>query len=206
VTIKIVKYGSGLTETEAYQFGSEPMTAEERAVFDELNDQHTVTGRLKFIERQCIEILEEAGLPTGPSWYERGFANVPWPVARERGFAPDSREGFATKMLADVWSVRECLKRGEHEEVAMTMFFLGYKWAASGIKKRHGSKSRPLQSWRNRDRDIAMAREFLRRRPQETFLSDSALKAHIGAKLKPKPLRRNSAIEAVDRGLQFLSG
>jgi hypothetical protein len=48
------------------------------------------------------------------------------------------------------------------------------------------------------DRDLQMAREFVRRR-QKSGLSDSALMKDIGRKRK---LRRSAAIEAVRRGLK----
>jgi hypothetical protein len=53
------------------------------------------------------------------------------------------------------------------------------------------------------DRDIEMAREFLRRRraTPSAKMSDSALKVGIG---KKKGLKRSAAIEAIDKGLEAL--
>ena len=202
---QIKRSGSGLTETDTYHFDHENMSLEDNEVFERMVAEQTLSGRLAAIEEECISVLVAANLPTGPSAYERGFANHPWEILKHRGFAPDSREGFAARLVGDIIFIRDNLQRGDFERAAMLMFFLGVTWSASRIKGQHGKKSRPIATGRKQGRDIDLAREFLRRREAGTFLSDSALKAEIGARL-PKPLSRSSAIGAVDRGLKILSG
>lgn len=195
--------GSGLTETEALVAEGNLSNAEQ-LLFDEATALHEVEGRLSAIERTCVALLEDRGLPSGPCRYPGGFANEPWYALKAMGYAIDSPEGFAARMLTDVKDVRRYKAQGDGDRAIMHMFYLGAKWAASGIKERHGRKSRPVQPARKINRDVALAREFQRRRPHSRK-SDSALMAEIGASLE-RPLSRSSAIAAVRRGLQILSG
>jgi len=204
VTFKITASGSGLTQTDVYHFDHERMSAEDKVLFNKIVSEQTLAGRLAAIECDSIATLSVAGLPTGPAAYECGFANDPWAIVKHRGFAPDSKEGFAARMLGHIIFVRENLEDGDHERAAMLMFFLGVIWSASSIKERHGSNSRPKEPARKKDRDVEMAREFQRRRDIGTQQSASALKADIGAK-QTRPLRRSSAIAAINRGLKILS-
>jgi hypothetical protein len=58
-----------------------------------------------------------------------------------------------------------------------------------------------------RDRNIYMASEYERRRRTSVAMSDTALKADIGAKLPARfgpPIGRRAAIDAVNRGLEIL--
>ncbi len=208
--VRLSKQGSGLTESDVYHFDAE-LSPEDQQLFDQLTEEQTATGRLSAIEAACVDVLVAAGLPVGPGWYERGFANEPWPVARHRGFAPDCREGFAAKMLGDIHWIRNALGAGDHERAMILMFFLGVKWSASGIKERHASKSRPAQPHRKRARDVSLAQRFLKLKHENgrsaisAQKSDSALMETIGQEEEPS-LKRSAAIAAVKRGLQILSG
>jgi hypothetical protein len=204
MTVKKVSVGSGLTQVDAFRF-EEPLRPDEQALLDSLSAEHKPLGKLAAIERHCIEVLEASKLPT--DWTQTGrTSSAPWPVVRKAGYSPDSSEGFAARMLGDIAAARRALRENDMEEVAMSMFYLGHKWASTSIKRGHGAKSKPERTPRKLTRDVALAREFLRRRDTKLGqISDTELKATIGLEQVPV-LRRNTAIEAINRGLMFLSG
>jgi hypothetical protein len=211
--------GSGLTRTESFVIEGE-LTRAEEAEAVALEAIHTVEGRLNAVERACADVLRTVGLPSSAGNYNcnlsgewevahelrSGWTHTRsvWMIAKLRGFAADSRVGFAARMLEDICLVRERRAAGSEEGALMMMFYLGVKWSASGIKKRHASNSRPIEPARTRERDKAMAQEFQARRAKAR-MSDTALMAEIGLKQTP-PLKRSSAIEAIKRGRQLLSG
>lgn len=212
--------GSGLTATDVIRFQGE-LTPEEQAKLEELAELQNIDRRLEHIIRACAEVLAASALPVCSGHYIVGrdgqwrvsdrlragetYSSSVWIVARQAGFALDSKEGFAARMLDDVTKLKDERASGDHDEALMTAFFLGVKWSAAGIKTRHGSRSRPAEPVRMSARDMSMATEFKRRRAANTTRSDSALKADIGKEQVP-PLKRSAAIDAVNRGLQLLSG
>jgi hypothetical protein len=201
------------------------LTECEQEVLAQLGSEYGIEGRLARIEHACVVILDKAGLPTKCGNYEcdttgnwravgstepkllgaRLRTDRPWTIAQRRGFSIDSLVGFASRMVLDIAEIRHGREHQKHDDVALGMYFLGVKYEASRIKEQHGTNSRPIKPARTRDRDIGLAREFIQRKSAGTNLSDSALKQDIGAK-QSRPLKRSSSIEAIDRGLQVLSG
>jgi type IV secretory pathway TraG/TraD family ATPase VirD4 len=68
-------------------------------------------------------------------------------------------------------------------------------------QKRNLEKNRRQRCQPKRDRDMQMAREFLRRR-KTSHLSNSALKAEIG---RANSLRRSASIDGINSGLKLLT-
>jgi hypothetical protein len=68
------------------------------------------------------------------------------------------------------------------------------------LRRRENKGGRPTENARDRE----LAREFLRRRKAGATVSDSALKAAIGARSYPA-LGRTASIDAINRGLKILS-
>lgn len=225
--MKTIKYvGSGLTKTEVLQF-SGVLSADEQTTMDELAALHTLEGRLAHIEETCALVLKENRLPTESgrylcdrvgNWeiatelrYGWTFTHSPWTIAQRQGHAADSPVGFAAQMLDDIHYLGERRASGDDDGALMMMFYLGVKWASAGIKQGHGKNSRPHQPNRKRARDVRMAQEFLRRKqtlaraPESARRSDSVLMTEIGSEQTPS-LGRSSAIAAIKRGLNFLSG
>ena len=202
--VRISKQGGGLTETDVFHFDHDNMASEDAALFAEMVALGTPDGRLRAIELACVDVLAAAGLPTGFGVENGLVANEPWPILKRRGYAPDSREGFAAKMIGDIHWLRHCLAKGDHDRAMMFMFYLGVKWSASGIKERHANKSHPVGPRRGQARDVGLAQEF-QRRSAGSGMSATALKADVGRRAVP-PLRRSAAIDAIDRGLKILSG
>jgi hypothetical protein len=74
---------------------------------------------------------------------------------------------------------------------------------ASYGRKARADKSRGGRSPRTRQRDIELAREFLQRKARGDRRNDPALMALIGSR-QPKKLARQTAIDAIKRGLRYL--
>lgn len=131
-----------------------------------------------------------------------------WPEA-------DSPEDFARSILGLLTAARQEIAKGDADRAARWAFQAGEQWAMAtmkwawepaaltGRKVRHEGEGdhkggRPSTTV---DRDIRLAKEFLRLRPASRR-SDSALKTDLG---KQVGLKRSTAILAIDRGLQILS-
>jgi hypothetical protein len=187
------------TETETFIIEGK-LTAQEEAELSDMDAAYTADGRLNMIERVCLELLQSQGLPTGPCRYPAGFANEPWYALRWMGYAPDSKEGFAARMLSNVRRVRRLRAQEDHDGALMEMFFLGAKWASAHIKQGHAEKTRAGP--RTQGRDTEMARIFLEKCSRSAGASETKLKIKVGEKFG---LKRSAAIEAIDRGLKILS-
>lgn len=208
--------GTGLTQTDHYQWGTGDWEDPEAKRLTRLN---TLEGRLQDIEAACAAILRAAELPSAIGWYTytaagdwrpmgvgppdepaAGFTSSIERIATLRRHKWDGPEGFAARMMDDLRDIRNHQAEGNSDDVALSAFFLGVKWAASGIKSRHSEKTRTGPT--KEIRDTNLARIFLDRRGS-THLSPTALKVEIGAK---EGLGRSQSIDAIDRGLRILSG
>ena len=130
--------GTGLTETEVLRF-SGPLTQEEQAEYDELTKLQFIDGRLDHIVERCGEILKAAGLPpvSGSYLYDSlgnwrlsdvlragdTWTDQVWSIARQRGHAPDSRIGYAAKMLDGVARIRRRRTAGDQDGALIDAFF-----------------------------------------------------------------------------------
>jgi hypothetical protein len=208
--------GSGLTETETWIFDAE-LSPDEAALQEKMQELHTVEGRLAYLEGLCGPILEAAGLPPRCGNYicnnesgdweiggklRAGWTSTesPWTIAQKRGYAEDSKVGFAARIVENCRWLRKAREEGNADRAMMLSFYLGHKVASSAIKTGHGNKT-AREGPRKSGRDIQMAISFLERRRRR--LTDTALKVAIG---KQHGLGRSAAIEAVNRGLKKLSG
>jgi hypothetical protein len=133
----------------------------------------------------------------------------------------DSRVGYSARFLDLIASLRGRLKREETDPDALqkayelgallqeAKFKLKYEtWtlgganSARGLKRAGQVRANNLKAEKT-PRNIAMAKEFLRRREKGSPLSDTALMTDIGKKWRPS-LKGTGARAAIEEGLQKL--
>lgn len=144
------KVGSGITERDTITW-TEKADRENPEVQAFLNDA-TLEGLLNTVENECFAVMAAAGLPATHGWYFHSssgeWTNEPrdifqgwfhtcnlWHIARSRGIEYDSEEGFAARMLGDVYWLREKRSEGDHDRVALYAYYLGFKRAELRLKR-----------------------------------------------------------------------
>jgi hypothetical protein len=109
-------------------------------------------------------------------------------------------------LLAAVSDLRRAIAAGDIEwavsEAMAVQFFSDRPLYEAGRKSKEGGLRGGRPAGGTLERDMDMAREFLRRRPKATC-TDTALKISVGAGFG---LGRSQAIEAINGGLKKVSG
>lgn len=178
--------GSGITEKSVISFNDEADKSDPEIAA--LIGEGTLDGLLASVERECFAIMESEGLPTyhgcylfdgkgawrppSPPFGGAGIANEIWPIARARGHAPDSRVGYASRMLGDVVWLRRAREAGDHDRAALFHGYLMAKRAEQRIKVHQeptwetGRKQRQylgeLRDRKNQERHDLREQEWLR--------------------------------------------
>lgn len=155
MTLKRGTIGSGLTEKATLSWSGKG--ARDNPEIAAILKTGTLDGLIESIERACFDILVEAGLPGehGSYAYKHSGEWKPWqdesifgewgiaatvePIAKARGFAPDSPVGFAAAMMDRIYWIRDNQRRGDHDRAALFAFYLGVLRAESRIKLEHES-------------------------------------------------------------------
>jgi len=143
--------GTGITVKTVISFDEEADQTNPEVA--QLIGEATLDGSLASVERECFAIMKAEGLPTYHGCYlhdAEGAWRVPsppfggarivneiWPIARARGHAPDSRVGFASRMLGDVVWLRRAREAGDHDRAALFHGYLMAKRAEQRIKVHH---------------------------------------------------------------------
>jgi hypothetical protein len=154
MTVRNYTVGDGMTEKPGMSFdGVDDLELPEVKAAIETG---TLDGLLRSLERECFEIMAEAGLPqaygsfqydvTG-NWTEidiktlgRGgwrIANEHSPIAKARGFADHSLVGFASARLGNLRALRLARQRGDHDYAIQMGFYLGVQQAELRLKRDH---------------------------------------------------------------------
>jgi hypothetical protein len=166
--------------------------------------KHPFEVFLDDLESDCVAYLKQSGLSI--NWKE--LRDLP-----DKDY--DSRIGYSARFLQLIASLRGRLKRGETDADALqkayelgalhqeARFKLKYEPDVKiGAPVRRGvKKAGDERAAKYSPRNLAMAKEFLRRSEGGTRLSPSKLKQDIGSKWAP-PLGRSASIEAINRGLE----
>lgn len=135
--------GTGVTRERLYE-ANDPAAAD-------IIERGTLEGLCSQIERECLPIMAANGLPhkhqsyfcdrEGNWTYQLPENLSGWAccndfstVVKRRGYEPVSGVGFASSMLCDVVWMRDGIRRGNHEDVALHAFYLGIKWSKRRFK------------------------------------------------------------------------
>lgn len=177
-----------------------------KEAFDELQKQQSFEGWVKAAEEWARDTLVGAGHPGEVLGIEKVLVKI------AHAAAEDSDEDFAARILRLIIKARDAIKRGRAESAAITGVKLGeaiaFQMVSEARNRRENKGGRPSNG---SQRNILMAREFLRRRPSSK-LSDTALKAKIGAdqlfmaSTKAQTLGQSASVAAIDAGIKKLSG
>lgn len=181
------------------------------------------------------EVIQAADKPAKPGvpLYEGSPFMDAMRIIDEMGFEPDSREGYAVRVVSRIANLRrwrdDIRKRGLSTEalrrwsdgIAMEALKLGVllkegqlkdAWEKDALRGRSQMRSAGRPPKDTMKRDVALARKFLKRKAKvrknggtgsETCIKEMIVK-EIG-KRSPKSIKRTATIEAINRGLKILS-
>jgi hypothetical protein len=169
--IKKIKRGSGVTKRKYEQITVDFRGPNNPKVVEAFRDAvlrnpRSLGDRLAEYGRISVAVLSNAHLPTRPGLYRVDAKGKKWkpvkkqathkgvrPIADALGFAIDSREGFAARVLDTVDEVRQYVAAGNIEDACINCIRLGSLLMAAELKDgradgpARGGKSRAANMW-----------------------------------------------------------
>ena len=121
MTPKYEKRGSGMSERNYV----ENSPAALRKMFDDM-----AAGYVEPLEGQALEILKQAKITSRSNEFVGGWLGI----AESCGFAEDSPQGYAARILEQIRCVRSVMKTGDPAEVHRQSFDLGSLWKEAVLK------------------------------------------------------------------------
>lgn len=124
------RVGTGLTERDQDLWSGtreQPLTGEDWAQIHARVSKHPIEP----IEDACLKVLSDAGIPhPTPNW-------SPTFEPEDRGFAKDSPEDFAVRMLQLIRHIRFCEAQGDQAAALEAAMGLANLWTSWRIKLEH---------------------------------------------------------------------